>query len=217
MPESPLIKKLRIKAEHPLLILNMPADCAALFADTEYRTTKPRSGTIEQLVLFAKTEAMLEEKMLPLVPMLGEDPIVWVVYPKKSGKIKTDLSMMGGWKPVEDAGLATVASAAVNDDWSAIRLRPSTQVKGALAPQSERSNEFVDYTKRTTKLPPDAAAAVKKHKGMTEFFDALAFTHRKEHVEAIIQAKKPETRERRIDKMIDMLKAGMSAKAAKKK
>jgi hypothetical protein len=216
MSESALLKKLRIKTEQPLIILNMPADCASLFGDAEYRTTKPRSGTIDQLVLFAKTAATLSDKMLPLVPMLSADPLVWIVYPKKSGKIKSDLSMMGGWKPLEDVGLATVASAAVNDDWSAIRLRPEAQVKGALAPQSERSNEFIDYTMRTTKLPPDAAAAVKKHKGMTEFFDGLAFTHRKEHVEAIIQAKKPETRERRIAKMIEMLTVGMRTKAARK-
>jgi uncharacterized protein YdeI (YjbR/CyaY-like superfamily) len=36
-------------------------------------------------------------------------------------------------------------------------------------------------------------------------FDALAYTHRKEHVRAIEDANKPETRQRRIDKAIEKL------------
>ena len=37
-------------------------------------------------------------------------------------------------------------------------------------------------------------------------FDALAFTHRKEHIRAIEEAKKPETRAKRIDAMIAKLR-----------
>jgi uncharacterized protein YdeI (YjbR/CyaY-like superfamily) len=110
-----------------------------------------------------------------------------------------------------------VSSAAINDNWSAFRMRPEALVKGALAPQADRSNEFIDYSARTVILPPDAARAVKKFPGMAAFFDALAFTHKKEHVVAILESKKPETRERRIVRMTEMLSEGMQTKAAKKK
>ena len=212
-----LLKKLRVKPEQPLFILDMPANCRSLFDGGEYKTSRPRSGVIEQLIFFAKDAGALREKFVPLVAQLSADPLVWVLYPKKSGSINSDLSMTEGWKPVFDTGLTGVASAAINDDWSALRMRPELLVKNALVPQEVRSNEFIDYTARTVTLPPDAARAVKKFAGMSAFFDGLAFTHKKEHVDAILQAKKPETRERRILKMTETLGVQMQSRAAKKK
>ena len=58
--------------------------------------------------------------------------------------------------------------------------------------------------------------ALGKGSDRAAFFDGLAFTHKKEHVEAILQAKKPETRERRIVRMTEMLSEHMQAKSAKK-
>lgn len=211
-----LSKKLRVKSELPLVVIGLPKDCADLFADAEYKTTAPRTGAIEQLIFFAKDAATLRDKFVPLVDRLSADPLVWVMYPKKSGSIKSDLSMHEGWKPAFDTGLTGVASAAVNDDWSGFRMRPEKLVKGALAPVDQRSNDNIDYVKRTVVLPDDAARAVQKHAGMLDYFQSLAFTHKKEHVVAILDAKKPETRERRIAKMVEMLADGMKTSAKKK-
>ena len=63
-----------------------------------------------------------------------------------------------------------------------------------------------DTAERTVAVPDDFAAALEKA-GLREAFDALAFTHRKEHVRAIEEAKKPETRARRIEKAIELLRA----------
>lgn len=212
-----LLKKLRVKPETPLVILNLPADCRQLFDDGEYRTSVPRTGAIDQLIFFAKDSATLRDKFVPLVERLGPDALVWVLHPKKSGNIASDLSMTEGWQPAFDTGLTGVTAAAIDTNWSGLRLRPQNLVKGALAPQAERTNEWIDYTARTVKLPPDAAQAVKKFAGMATFFDGLAFTHKKEHVEAILQAKKPETRERRIVRMTEMLQKQMQEKSAKRK
>ena len=40
---------------------------------------------------------------------------------------------------------------------------------------------------------------------LRDAFDRLAYTHRKEHVRAIEEAKKPETRARRIEKALEMI------------
>lgn len=63
----------------------------------------------------------------------------------------------------------------------------------------------LDTAARTVELPDDAAKALAKAKLRTKF-DALAFTHQKEHVRAITEAKKPETRTKRIAAMIEMLR-----------
>ena len=165
-----LLKKLRVKSERPLVILGLPKNCEPLFEHGAYKTTAPRSGTIDQLIFFARNQASIRDKFVPLVARLAPDPLVWVMYPKKSGSIKTDLFMHEGWQPAFDTGLTGVASAAVNDDWSGFRMRPGTLVKGALAPVEERSNDNIDYVKRTVVLPDDAIGAVKKHAGMFEFF-----------------------------------------------
>lgn len=54
-------------------------------------------------------------------------------------------------------------------------------------------------------LPADALAALDAVPGLRAAFERLSYTHQREHVEAILEAKKPETRARRIAKMITML------------
>lgn len=64
----------------------------------------------------------------------------------------------------------------------------------------------LDTAPREVEVPKDLAAALKKA-GLTKDFAALAFTHRKEHVRSIEEAKAPETRLRRIDKAVAMVQA----------
>lgn len=54
-------------------------------------------------------------------------------------------------------------------------------------------------------LPADARAALAKVAAARAAWDRLSYTHRKEHAEAITGARKPETRARRIARMVQML------------
>jgi hypothetical protein len=64
----------------------------------------------------------------------------------------------------------------------------------------------LDTAPREVEVPKDFAAALKKA-GLTKDFAALAFTHRKEHVRAVEDAKTSETRARRIEKAVAMVHA----------
>ncbi len=57
----------------------------------------------------------------------------------------------------------------------------------------------LDAAERTIEAPADLAAALKAVPGAWAAWEKLSFTHRREHVEAIEAAKKPETRQRRIE------------------
>jgi len=59
----------------------------------------------------------------------------------------------------------------------------------------------LDAAPREVEVPADLAAALKKA-GLLKAFDALSFTRRKEAVVAVESAKKQETRERRIEKVV---------------
>ena len=63
----------------------------------------------------------------------------------------------------------------------------------------------LDEAARTVELPDDAAKALTEAK-LRRKFDALAYTHQNEHVQAILGAKKPETRTRRIEAMLEKLR-----------
>ena len=62
----------------------------------------------------------------------------------------------------------------------------------------------LDAEPRTVDIPPDLAKALQAA-GATDAFARLAFSHRKEHVRAIEDAKKPETRARRVAKAVEMV------------
>jgi hypothetical protein len=66
----------------------------------------------------------------------------------------------------------------------------------------------LDAETRDVTVPDDLAAALKKDKQAKTFFDSLAYTHRKEWVRWIEEAKKPETRATRLGKTIEALRAG---------
>ena len=78
---------------------------------------------------------------------------------------------------------------------------------GGLMPGSTYEVDIaLDTQERVVDVPDDFAAALREAK-LTKAFESLAFTHRKEHVRAIEEAKKPQTRARRIETAIAKLSA----------
>ncbi len=65
-----------------------------------------------------------------------------------------------------------------------------------------------DTAPRTVEAPPDLKKALKGNKAAQAAWDRYAYTHRKEFANWITEAKKPETRQRRLEKSIEMLSAG---------
>jgi hypothetical protein len=62
-----------------------------------------------------------------------------------------------------------------------------------------------DDKPREVAVPPELMARMKKA-GVLAFFEGLSFTNRKEYSRWISEAKKDETRERRLEKAIELLK-----------
>ncbi|GAA2058006.1 YdeI/OmpD-associated family protein [Williamsia deligens] len=63
-----------------------------------------------------------------------------------------------------------------------------------------------DTAPREVELPGDLAAALDAEPGLRPAFDALAPSRRKEHARSVADAKKPETRERRIVAVLDAVR-----------
>jgi hypothetical protein len=73
----------------------------------------------------------------------------------------------------------------------------------------------LDAKKREAKPPADLVRALKARPAAWERWQALSYTHQREHVEALALAKKPETRLERLNSMVEALTSG-AAKTKKK-
>ena len=65
-----------------------------------------------------------------------------------------------------------------------------------------------DTEPRVIEIPKDLMKELKKEKDAKAFFDKLSYTHQKEYVRWVEEARKEETRQNRIIKTIEMLKKG---------
>ena len=65
-----------------------------------------------------------------------------------------------------------------------------------------------DKEERIVEIPEDVLVVFEKNKDAFELYQKMSYTHRKEYMRWISEAKKPETRENRKIKMIEMILAG---------
>jgi Bacteriocin-protection, YdeI or OmpD-Associated/Domain of unknown function (DUF1905) len=76
---------------------------------------------------------------------------------------------------------------------------------GGLTPPGTYAVDIVmDQSERVVDVPDDLSAAIRAA-GLTEAWEGLSFTNRKELVRGVVEAKKPETRARRIEKAVATL------------
>ena len=66
-----------------------------------------------------------------------------------------------------------------------------------------------DDAPREVSVPDELVTALAADPEAKEAFDGLAFTHRKEYAEWIAEAKREETRARRVQKALEMLHSGV--------
>jgi hypothetical protein len=69
-----------------------------------------------------------------------------------------------------------------------------------------------DSEPRVVEMPSDFARALKKEKSAQAYFKSLSYSHQREYVNHIMEAKREETRAKRIDRTIEILKQGKPKK-----
>jgi Bacteriocin-protection, YdeI or OmpD-Associated len=170
------------------------------------------TGRFDGLQIFVTDSNELKRELRIIAPLLTKDTVFWVTYPKKISGMTTDLDMMNSWDESAKYGLRVVASIAVDDKWTARRLRPIE-----LANVSEFRNEavknneygsFIDQEKRTITLPPDLHEKLNEKPAAMTFYESLSFTNKKEYVVWILSAKQEATRTDRLIKAVEKLLSG---------
>ena len=129
-----IIKKLQYKLQENVLIVNAPPEFREVLGDWK-KTAKvhaePTSGATYSFVLiFVKTEAEVRAAAKKYIPLLEQDAVSWMAYPKKtSKKYKAEITRDSGWSALGEQGYEGVAMISVDDDWSAFRFRKVDFIK----------------------------------------------------------------------------------------
>lgn len=74
---------------------------------------------------------------------------------------------------------------------------------------AELKRTSIDRSHRVVEIPADFSQALTQNPTASAIFEKFAYTHRKEYVHWIEEAKKPETRQRRLHKAIEMIASGV--------
>lgn len=126
MADSSLTKKLLLKPGYRYLLLNPPEGYRELLGELPpgVQLEEAASGQYDLVQAFVRSKAEVDALAQTLLDALKPNGILWVCYPKKTSKIKTDISRDNGWESFNEIGWGGVAVVAIDDTWSAFRLRP---------------------------------------------------------------------------------------------
>ena len=203
--------KLRITARDVLLTLNAPNDFKKGLQGLPAGVKITDSiKDYNQVHWFVYNRAQLEKEMSKVMKLVKPEVIVWVYYPKGTSGIQTDLNRDKGWDCLLKEGdkLTWINLISFDDTWSVFGFRAKTELdkKKEAKPKPEREIfKWVNPQTKQVKLPDDLAAALKKNKKQSDFFNTLSFTNKKEYIEWIVTAKREETRSERITGTIERL------------
>lgn len=130
MPKT-LSEKLQLKDGQTIVVLNVPEGLEDFLEPVPSRVKliNELAEVIDGVVLFVHNTTELSAWAVRVLPAVDGDRLLWIAYPKKSGRIKTDMSRDVGWEPIAAAGYRGVRQVAVDDDWSALRFRKVDYIK----------------------------------------------------------------------------------------
>ncbi|TKB98439.1 YdeI/OmpD-associated family protein [Pedobacter cryotolerans] len=210
--ENQLLKKLQIKTGFkvkvvnapenlPAIIGNIPADIAILFnTETEF----------DGLLIFAIKKAELLSALK--IETIGIKTICWIFYPKAKSKLASDLNLMQNWEDLKNFNLTPCGSAAIDDTWTALRIKPISELKRSGLGNTEIAKSdygnYIDVANKIINLPEDLDIEIKKQPLAFNFYKGLSYSNRKEYVLWVLSAKQEKTRLGRIAKTVEKLSAG---------
>ena len=209
--ENSFLKKLQVKPGFKVKIVDAPENAAAIFGDIPADVVMQYQDTADfnALITFSTSKAQLNAQIKDNIGQMDAKTICWVFYPKKTSKIPSDLELMKSWEELSSFGLTPCASAAVNETWTALRLKFISEVKpSGMRNDHIKTNEFgeyIDTVNKTVKLPEDLQTLLAAHTEAYAYFNTLAYSHKKEYVLWILTAKQEKTRTIRLEKTIEML------------
>src|SRR5271157_366742 len=127
---DPVLKKLSLKTQNPVLIYSAPAE----FKSVQDCITAEVHTSIRQkydfIISFASVYSAAQKASEELSLALNDGGVFWFCYPKgTSKKYKSDINRNTSWELFSPYGLEPVSQVAIDDDWSALRFKKIDEIK----------------------------------------------------------------------------------------
>jgi hypothetical protein len=160
-----LLKKLQFKNQPQVLIVASPPEFKAVLAywnklaaiDTDIDKKKKYPFALG----FVKSETDVKKIGTAIAKQLEDDAVFWMAYPKKSSKKYTaTITRDNGWDPLGALGFEGVSMVALDEDWSAFRLRKAEHISSMVRRKGMAMSE-----KGKSKTANKTNKAIKSHKG----------------------------------------------------
>jgi hypothetical protein len=127
---NPILKKLGLKEQNPILILNAPEEYREVMDSIESEVHTETVGKYGFIQVFAKNMEEGRELAEKAVKAASEDGHLWFCYPKgTSKKYKSNIKRETSWELFSPFEFEPVSQVAINDDWSAMRFRQVDNIK----------------------------------------------------------------------------------------
>ena len=120
MSDKPVAERLQVKGERRLAVIGASATLEKTVGAEKARADLAKADVV---LLFAADRAGLDARLPEVLKKMQEAAILWVAYPKLSSKLAADLSRDIIHALAPQYGLDTVSQIAIDEDWSALRLK----------------------------------------------------------------------------------------------
>jgi hypothetical protein len=118
---TPLQKKLGLKPDSVIALLGAPVGFDETLGKLPKGVTVRRQarGHVDLALWFVRSETDLKKRIEKMAAFIGEG-YLWIVWPKKASKIKTDLSQVVVRKVGLDSGMVDFKICSVDETWSGL-------------------------------------------------------------------------------------------------
>ena len=121
---TPLPKKLGIKEGSRISLVNAPKDFQSELTKLPdgVKFLKPSTKPLDIILFFVLAERVLARDFTKLAERLIANGMIWIVWPKKSSGVATDLSEGRVRQIGLEAGLVDVKICAIDETWSGLKF-----------------------------------------------------------------------------------------------
>jgi hypothetical protein len=122
---KPIAEKLFIKENYTVLLVNEPEGYKVKLGKLPKNVSlvTKSSDQVDLIQVFVSSKSELESQLRELKPLLRPQGLLWVTYPKGTSMVKVDINRDVIREYVEAIGFRAVAQVAIDEKWSALRLK----------------------------------------------------------------------------------------------
>ena len=127
--DEALVKKLQLKPGMRVLVLNAPEGYLDRLTPLPEGATFVEQGPADWVQVFLRNKAEVDALAPRGIEAVTREGVLWLCYPKGGAKAGTDINRDTGWEVMALTGWGPVTQAAIDEQWSALRWRPESDVK----------------------------------------------------------------------------------------